>query len=146
MWRRRILATNKLYLRCTLSIKVAQWGKSFVLLAIVNIYAEWSKAGAQSLVVSLPRQSLAIEVSPGLSVVSPTTCRSDSQHFQDYCVQLLRIVECHSYLSSFCFHMWHIVDIRASWYWSVEDNSPFTMGYSFHQPTYVMLHDDSGWP
>ena len=31
-------------------------------------YAEWSKAGALSMVVSLPRQTMVIEVSPGLSV------------------------------------------------------------------------------
>ena len=31
------------------------------------------------------------------------------------------------------------VNIRASWCSSVEDNSPFTMGYSFHQPAYIIV-------
>ena len=69
VWRRRILATSKPYLRCTFSIKVAQWGKIFRL-ARHRKYAERSKAGALSLVVSLPRQTLAIEVSPRLPVTA----------------------------------------------------------------------------
>ena len=91
MWRRRILATDKLYLRCTFSIKVAQWGKKFHL-ARHRKYTEWSKAGALSLVVSLPRQTLAIEVSPGLSVVSPTTCHSTSRNTACNSSQLLNAI------------------------------------------------------
>ena len=55
-------------------------------------------------------------------------------------MQLIRIVQCHSFLSPFCFHIWHVVNIRASWCSSVEDNSPFTMGYRLHQPAYIIVH------